>query len=310
MERTGRLDRRLVWCMGCCKDREAVLVMPLTPGKYIVAVSGGVDSVVLLDMVAGLPHVKLVVAHFDHGIRDDSAEDAAFVAELAQKYDLPFEMKREELGASASEELARDRRYDFLRSVARKHDAKIATAHHADDVAETIAINVLRGTGWRGLAVLNSADAVRPILGLHKHELIWYANEHGLKWREDSTNLQEVYLRNRVRSRLAHFNGSHKRQLGHLRTKQVELKRKIDQEVAELVTKSPYSRYFFTSIGEAEAVEMLRFVFIKQTGTSPTVPQRLRALHAIKVAKPGSYHDVGDGIRLVFTRSEFVVERV
>jgi tRNA(Ile)-lysidine synthase len=116
------------------------------PGKYVVAVSGGVDSVVLLDHLAGHPEYELVVAHFDHGIRDDSREDEAFVRSLAEKYNVPFESKREDLGKQASEELARDRRYAFLRSVAGKHNAQIITAHHADDAVETIAINLLRGT--------------------------------------------------------------------------------------------------------------------------------------------------------------------
>lgn len=283
--------------------------MKREPEVYIVAVSGGVDSVVLLDMLAKGDD-KLIVAHFDHGIREDSAQDAAFVGELAKKYNLAFETKREELGPGASEETARDRRYAFLRGVARKYGAKIVTAHHADDVVETIAINLSRGTGWRGLAVLNSADTVRPLLRLHKHELLWYADEHGLEWHEDSTNQQDAYLRNRLRTRLSDLGNKHKRSLGQLHRSQLELKRRIDQEVAELVGGSPYSRYFFTTIGQAEAIELLRFVFIKETGVSPTEPQRVRALAAIKVSRPGTYHDVGDGIRLVFTRSEFVVERV
>ena len=101
--------------------------------KYVVAVSGGVDSVVLLHMLAHRPDIELVVAHFDHGIRDYSVADAQFVKELADSYGLPFESRREKLGKQASEDLARSRRYAFLRSVADKHQAKIMTAHHADD---------------------------------------------------------------------------------------------------------------------------------------------------------------------------------
>jgi len=92
--------------------------------KYVVAVSGGVDSAVLLDILSKKPGLDLIVAHFDHGIRDDSKSDAIFVANLAKEYNLPFETKREELGSDVSEEKARDRRYEFLRAVAKKHDAK------------------------------------------------------------------------------------------------------------------------------------------------------------------------------------------
>ena len=113
---------------------------------YVVAVSGGVDSVVLLDVFSKIKHHTLVVAHFDHGIRTDSVHDARFVEALAKKHTLTFETLREELGADASEEKARDRRYAFLRSVAKKYDGRIVTAHHSDDAVETIAINMSRGT--------------------------------------------------------------------------------------------------------------------------------------------------------------------
>src|SRR3989344_5293986 len=115
--------------------------------NYIVAVSGGVDSVVLLDMLIKQKEHNLVVAHFDHGIRVDSDADARFVWELAKKYELSFEVRREELGDAASENTARSHRYAFLRDIAKKYSATIVTAHHADDVVETIAINLTRGTG-------------------------------------------------------------------------------------------------------------------------------------------------------------------
>ena len=103
--------------------------------KRVVAVSGGVDSVVLLDMLAD-EGVNIVVAHFDHGIRPDSAADAWFVKALAARYGVEYIGKREELGADASEELARERRYAFLHEVAQKHHAKLVTAHHLDDLIE------------------------------------------------------------------------------------------------------------------------------------------------------------------------------
>lgn len=76
------------------------------------------------------------------------------------------------------------------------------TAHHADDVVETIAINLLRGTGWRGLAVFGADDVYRPMTVWFKHEIIEYAKKHQLEWREDSTNASDAYLRNRVRKQM------------------------------------------------------------------------------------------------------------
>ena len=160
--------------------------------KLVLAVSGGVDSVVLLDVLSKMSKLSLVVAHFDHGIRDDSAKDAVFVGELSKNYGLPFETKREELGKNVSEEKARVRRYKFLREVAEKYNAKLVTAQHSDDAIETIAINLSRGTGWRGLAAMDS-DIVRPLINMTKAEIISYAKKNHLSWREDATNASDDY---------------------------------------------------------------------------------------------------------------------
>ena len=274
--------------------------------KYIVAVSGGVDSVVLLDMMSRLPGHDLIVAHFDHGIRKDSARDAQFVGALAQKYNVPFETKREELGKDASEDLARRRRYAFLRELSKKHQAPIVTAHHADDVLETIAINHVRGTGWRGLAVLDS-DIIRPLLGFTKEDLKKYANEHELSWREDSTNESDVYLRNRLRPLVLQLESDKKRQLHELRQQQLELKRSIEAEAERLVGKGPeYSRYFFIQIPTNVAVECLRHV----TRGMLTRPQLERALLAIKTVQPGKIFEASKRVKLHFHARSFTVEMV
>lgn len=275
--------------------------------RYVVAVSGGVDSVVLLDMLAKQKQ-QLVVAHFDHGIRDDSAQDAEFVRRLAAAYGVPYETKREELGARASEDYARERRYGFLRDIAKKHNAMIVTAHHSDDIIETVAINMSRGTGWRGLAVLDNSHIYRPLLSMTKAEIIGYAKANGLKWHEDSTNASNKYLRNQLRRRLETMDKETKREILALWAGQRELKRAIDSEAGDLVGPLPCSRYFFTHCGDVVAIELLRAVFIRLIGTSPTIPQRQRALHAIKTAKTGHVCDVAKDIKLRFTQTEFVVE--
>lgn len=277
--------------------------------RYVVAVSGGVDSVVLLHKMANdHPVSDLVVAHFDHGIRDESADDAAFVAELAGQNGVLFETKRENLGKNASEERARNRRYAFLRDVAKKHKATIVTAHHADDVVETIAINLTRGTGWRGLAVMDSRDIDRPLLGQTKKELIEYAKTHNLEWREDVTNQDTKYLRNDLRQRLAKLDTDSHRLLRLYRDRQGFLRSMVDNEIDRLVGASPYSRYMFIAVSNVTAQELLRGVFVKEGVTVPTRPQLQRALHAIKVLHAGKRHNVATGISLHFTKTHFVVE--
>lgn len=279
---------------------------------YVVAVSGGVDSVVLLDVLVKRGGVRLIVAHFDHGIRDDSAGDALFVGELAAKYGLEFETRREELGRSVGEALARERRYAFLREVAERYDdAPIVTAHHGDDVIETIAINVRRGTGWRGLAVLDS-DLIRPLLHMPKRTIIAYARQHHLAWHEDSTNQDTTYLRNDLRARISQrLSDDEALQLRALWQTQLQLKRDIDQETEKLLAGSDhnYSRHFFTSIDTKSALELLRAVCQREIGLSPTIPQRERALHAIKTLQPGKVCEVGESIRLTCRLRTFSIQK-
>lgn len=278
-------------------------------GRYIVAVSGGVDSVALLHMlVHERPDDELIVAHFDHGIRAESADDAAFVRKLADSYRLPFVSRREELGPNASEELARHRRYAFLRSVAKKHRAKIMTAHHADDVIETIAINLTRGTGWRGLAVLDSADVERPLLDYKKADLIDYAKKYHLEWREDATNQDTKYLRNNLRQKLASLDEDSHRLLRLYRDRQCFLRQMVNNEIDRLVGASPYSRHMYIAVSDVAAQELLRGVFVQEGVSVPTRPQIQRALHAIKVLHAGKRHNVATGISLRFTKTHFVVE--
>lgn len=289
--------------------------------KYIVAVSGGVDSVVLLDalvrkdainerVVLGEPTAReLIVAHFDHGIRPDSHEDAAFVKQLADTYGLDYVGRREELGKGASEELARQRRYKFLFDLAKKHNATIVTAHHADDVVETIAINCQRGTGWRGVAVLGRPGIWRPLLEVRKRDLLQYAKMQQLEWREDSTNEDLGYLRNRLRQRLRLASDESVAAFGVYRTRQLALRAQIDEEVALVMPPGPdYLRYLFITVPPITAVELLRAVFIRECHDGLTIVQRQQILQAIKVAKPGKTYEVSSDVRLRFTQRHFVVE--
>lgn len=269
--------------------------------KYIVAVSGGVDSVVLLDMMSKVDDHELIVAHFDHGIRSDSHEDAAFVGELAKKYGHLYFTKRESLGESASEELARNRRYEYLHSLAKAHDAKIVTAHHLDDLIETIAINMTRGTGWRGLAVFES-EVVRPLVDIPKEELVKYARSNGLVWREDSTNSSDAYLRNRLRQHTQSISIEKKRELRALHATQRALRIQIRNEIVKLIGNGPdYSRYLFTHMPPKAAIECLRLI----TDRRLTRPQLERLLHAIKTARPGSRFEAGVGITAQFNTRYF-----
>lgn len=175
--------------------------LKIKPGTYVVAVSGGVDSVVLLHQLSNQSKLKLVVAHFDHEIRPDSEDDRRFVQALAKRQGVSFEYEEGKLGSKVSEADARQKRYDFLERVRKKYRADaIVTAHHQDDVIETAIINILRGTYRKGLSSLRSNRAVvRPLLSSTKQQLYDYARHHKLKWHEDPTNTDTQYLRNYIR---------------------------------------------------------------------------------------------------------------
>lgn len=236
----------------------------LEPGQYIVAVSGGVDSVVLLDLLTQLPGLKLTVAHFDHGIRPDSKADRLFVQSLAQAHRLPFSYDRAELGPGASEAIARQARYQFLNKVRRVTGARsIITAHHADDRLETAIINVLRGTGRRGLSALKSNQRIaRPLLGYSKQQLRAYAQDQNLRWHEDSTNQDDRYLRNYIRHQILNKFSKHQRQqlTQHILVAQ-KLNQQLDNQLVNFLHLQPAAhnldRDWFISLPHIVAREVL-----------------------------------------------------
>lgn len=275
--------------------------------KKILAVSGGIDSVVLLHQYRD--DKDTIVAHFDHGIRPSSAEDCAFVSKLAEFYRLPFLFRRAHLGKSCSEAAARTARYCFLRSVAKQENGQIYTAHHADDALESVIINLLRGTGWRGLAPLGDPSIKRPLLDWSKSDIYRYAATHQLSFRLDPTNNDNIYLRNRVRcALLAQDCDQAKAALLKLFLRQRELAQEVDCQLEQIIgASSRFPRALFASCDEQLSQEILRY-FLKQRQLSLTRPQLQRAIAAIRDFKAGKRFSLGTAF-LVFGRQFFWVEQ-
>lgn len=188
----------------------------LAPGDCVaIAVSGGGDSVALLFLLLELRNslgVVLRVAHFNHQLRPGEAgEDERFVRNLAAQYDLPCAVRSEDVKAHSAgrksnlESEARARRYAFFRElVLQRWATRIATAHTADDQAETVVSRLARGTGLAGLRGIHPVfgPIVRPLLGLRRSELRDYLSARGQPWREDATNADTARQRARIRHTL------------------------------------------------------------------------------------------------------------
>ena len=187
----------------------------------LLAVSGGVDSVVLVDLMdkAGISYE---IAHCNFQLRGDESErDEQFVRELAKKYHKQIRVKRFETNEYAQtrkyaiQEAARDLRYEWFSEIIRglessTHDLRfttqVCTAHHADDNIETLLMHFFRGTGIQGLTgiqpILKERKLIRPLLSFRKTELLDYAKENGLDFVEDSSNASDKYTRNYFRNQL------------------------------------------------------------------------------------------------------------
>ena len=174
----------------------------------LVAVSGGADSVALLHLLRTLAPewgLALHILHVDHRLRADSGEDAEFVRSLGARLGIPTALAVVDVGAGSLQAAARAARYAALEACAERIGARrIALGHTADDQAETVLMRVLTGAGVRGLAGIPAVRGrvIRPVLDLRHADLAQELARAGLPWREDRSNLDPTFLRNRIRHEL------------------------------------------------------------------------------------------------------------
>jgi tRNA(Ile)-lysidine synthase len=182
--------------------------------SFLVAVSGGIDSVVLAHMLAALKKqwgMNIHLCYVHHGLREEADAEAAFVQELASQLGLSSHMievdvkAEQERSGGSIQDVARKLRYDVLERLRFEQKLQyIATAHHADDQAETLLDHFISGAGPEGLAGIRPVrgSIVRPLLFASRSEIAAYAEEHALRWMEDSSNRSSKYRRNVIRHEL------------------------------------------------------------------------------------------------------------
>lgn len=220
----------------------------LKPGNHVlVAVSGGADSVALLHCLYRLSpgmQWKLAVAHFNHGIRGaDADRDEEFVAGLAAQLGLPFVCERARLAGAAAagrpnlEQAARTARYAYLRRAARSLGAdKIAVGHSLDDQAETVLSRLLRGSGVEGLSGIRpvlDGIIVRPLIECRRSQILAYLRRRRLSFREDTSNRDLGFERNRIRHGLIpYLERNFQRRVARVLARQAELARETAEYLA------------------------------------------------------------------------------
>lgn len=192
--------------------------MTVAGDRVLIAVSSGPDSIalfyVLHHLAAGLG-IQLAVAHLNHGLRPEAADqEAAFVNQLACYHGIPFHLERIQLDRhqGSLEERARTARYAFLHRVAAVQGyTKIALGHQLDDNVEAMLMHLLRGSGIRGLAGIpptRDGIIIRPLIQARRHQIVSFLKEHHYRWMEDASNQETRFVRNRIRHELLPYLGN------------------------------------------------------------------------------------------------------
>ena len=215
--------------------------------KILVAVSGGVDSVVLLDLLCKM-EVECGVAHCNFHLRDEESDgDFDFVKNLADQRGLAFYSKDFDTKKYAAENkvsiemAARDLRYNWFEQIRNNFQYKyIAVGHHADDVAETILINLARGTGIHGLSGIKPklGNIVRPLLPFTRKQLFEYSEDNSLNFREDSTNAETDFVRNKIRHQIMPVLEEINPAIRNTMTENVRRFREVEQIYNEVIEKN------------------------------------------------------------------------
>ena len=184
--------------------------------RYLLGISGGRDSVALLHLLLDAGYRNIVLCHLNHSLRGRaSGQDAALVSRLGKKYDLQCETERVNIPKQMSQKsgsmelLARNARHQFFANCARKYRCKrILLAHHADDQAETVLFNLLRGSyGLKGMHFSTThhisgkeLELQRPLLEINREDINEYLEHHKIAYRDDASNAESITTRNRIRN--------------------------------------------------------------------------------------------------------------
>ena len=243
--------------------------------NIVVGVSGGPDSMTLLNVLCSLKEtlqIHLFVAHINHQIRKEAKQDEEYVKDFCVAHQIPFFVLEKDVMQLAkeqkigTEEAGRKVRYDFFEEICKKVNAsKIATAHTANDQAETILMNLMRGSGTNGLKGIQvkRGKYIRPLLEITRQEIEQYCQKQQLNPRIDQTNQENVYTRNRIRNELIpyiekNFNPSIVTSLNRLSEIVKE-----QEEYMEKVVEKAYLEIMLEQNGEKIVLDLKKFTSLE-----------------------------------------------
>ena len=268
--------------------------------KYLLAISGGVDSMVLLDLFRQTS-AQFQVAHCNFQLRgDDSLGDEEFVRLYCGKYQIPFHSIRfdveafKQTGNYSTEMACRELRYNWFEELmGQNHCDYLVTAHHLNDNLETFLINLSRGTGLKGLTgmQISTENLFRPLIECTKASILEYAESNDLQWREDYTNQTDEYTRNKIRHHITpilqeihpNFEGNFLKSLQYLNDTADFVQDQIAQIRAELIPDSSYSLIPISKLYELKNRDFVQFQLFENYGF-----KSIHLINQLKIASNSS----------------------
>ena len=282
----------------------------VAPGDHVVcAVSGGADSVALLFGMYLLREklgITLSAAHFNHHLRgEESDRDENFVRAFCDRYDIPLAVGSAQVvpGKKGLEAAAREARYAFFATL----EGKIATAHTADDNAETVLMHLVRGTGLRGLGGISpiNGNIIRPMLNVTRQEVLAFLEEYCLTYVEDSSNAGDDFLRNRLRHRVMPLLKAENPRLAE-NVSQMAMGLRQDADVLESADTLPTVTQLQAMPSALRSRAVSRF--LKENGVSEPERSHICAVEALIFSeKPSAMTNLPGGVTIAREYDQLVV---
>jgi len=285
---------------------------------YLLAVSGGVDSMVLADLFQ-ISGFSFHIAHINYHLRNqDSNQDQKLVSDFCAKHKIPFHLyevsEKDNQPENSIQNWARELRYQFFREIQKKENLEfLVTAHHLNDQLETFIINLSKASGIRGLSGIpkNENGIVRPLLDFSKDEIYDFANQNQIEFREDLSNQKTDYLRNKVRHIVipelekinADFLTNFSKSISYINKTKDFLHKTVKEKIEALKINSSENQIIIDKLKFSEEADLIRYEILKRFGFSDE-----NEMQKVLTAQTGSLF-LNSDYQLVINRNELIFNK-